>query len=283
MRRCTRTKPGFTLVELLVVIGIIAVLAALLLPALSRAKAAADSAVCKNNLRQLGIGMHMYVGDFHAYPAGSSGTALGELRNYAHGKFNQTGANQTSNGTVVAPPNSIFSCPGYNRLPGYYTYDRNSVGFGCYGYNADGIADDRTSNFYTGLGLAGLNRDGSLANPTRESQIVSSAETIALADARLSLYQNAYTFQKPVIGGIPWLCPFNVMRDANVGENEPVYWRQGVYQRRHRGRLNILFCDAHVENMRIPDFYSIARDDWLAKWNIDHKPHRELLGDWDSR
>lgn len=59
---------GFTLIELLVVIAIIAILGTLLLPVLHRAKSLAVSTTCKNNLRQIGIGLRLYVDDFNSYP-----------------------------------------------------------------------------------------------------------------------------------------------------------------------------------------------------------------------
>lgn len=114
-----RKKRGFTLIELLVVIAIIGILAAFLTPAVQKAREKARRTNCASNLRQIGIGLHLYAADWDEdFPTFAGATGAGHLVPLFTGYIDTVNILKCpSDGTVTTPSVTQADCS-YAYRPG---------------------------------------------------------------------------------------------------------------------------------------------------------------------
>jgi len=126
---CTHARKlprAFTLIELLVVIAIIAILASLLLPALSEAKETARRATCMNHLKQIAIGITLYTDQYDSWLPPSQGDTAGDsMMNPLGNGPSRLGWLLASQGTLAADSalyvnRAVLDCPGLTPTTGYW-------------------------------------------------------------------------------------------------------------------------------------------------------------------
>lgn len=249
--KCRARVVGFTLLELLATVAVIAILAALLMGAVAFAKRKAHNVNCVSNERQIGLALIQFLGDAHVYPLFVN-PQRGASRHSQHGRTWQLSlhryTDQKVEGTEGRDPgqSGIWRCPEAIR-PATLA---ESEPFISYGYNAHGLSSDPEVG---SSGLGGKRTPDGIV-PVSESEVADPANMIAVGDG----------FTGSAEG---------------IKDGTAIFWRKATAEgdaasterasKRHGGSANILFADGHVESLSLEELFRDSSPEALRRWTRD--------------
>jgi prepilin-type N-terminal cleavage/methylation domain-containing protein/prepilin-type processing-associated H-X9-DG protein len=269
MRRNRSVRKGFTLLELLVVIAIVCMLAALLLPALSMAKAHAYSTTCKNHLRQMGAALQMYVHDHenkYPYNCNPGDPSLDDAIGPANTRYWWA---KLLPYYPLKWTNAAYHCPGYRGViagevgshPPFGSYAYNAIGVSFpVGFSKGGI--DVRPNPSFGLGPT-YHKGSRWSVAVSETRIKVPSEMFALGESR---------FLNVKINGIPG--GYDDMVCGWLKWDARGHYPYAFDPARHGKNYNQAFCDGHVS--ALSPWVLFNPTNTASMWNSDHQPHPEL-------
>jgi prepilin-type N-terminal cleavage/methylation domain-containing protein/prepilin-type processing-associated H-X9-DG protein len=265
--RSSRHNRAFTLIELLVVIAIIAILAAMLLPALSKAKQKAKQTSCINNMREIGIALVMYAGDYNQYPS-----CFWSASAAAPWTGNDTYVWQPRLLNLMGNSRKSFYCPAALPSSAWDTNANLTLSFGSglvkgENFQIDPYAIKETSRFSLGYNDWGLSQGAALgmggdvgSRIIRDSTIQRPSDMISVGETR----SDATTID------------FNANVDPQVSNQQNSAQHNQCPCNRHNFRTDIVFADGHVESPKRNDVIDPNNLIWRARWCNDNNPHTEV-------